>query len=66
MCNVRVLFDAFYLCPQVTRACESRGYSYFSVAAKGRNFRPLEPWIVWGFHFDFLKQAMFNTKPKIL
>jgi SRSO17 transposase len=37
--KVRVLFDAFYLCPQVTRACESKGFSYFSVAAKGRRFR---------------------------
>jgi len=37
--KVRVLFDAFYLCPQVTRACESKGFSYFSVAAKNRGFR---------------------------
>jgi len=37
--KVRVLFDAFYLCPTVTRACESRGFSYFSVAAKNRSFR---------------------------
>lgn len=37
--KVRVLFDAFYLSPVVTRACESKGFSYFSVAAKNRNFR---------------------------
>jgi hypothetical protein len=36
--KVRVLFDAFYLCPAVVRACESRGFTWFSVAAKGRNF----------------------------
>jgi SRSO17 transposase len=38
--KVRVLFDAFYLCPAVTRACEKRGFSYFSVAAKNRRFTP--------------------------
>jgi hypothetical protein len=37
--KVRVLFDAFYLSPVVTRACETKGYSYFSVAAKNRKFR---------------------------
>jgi len=37
--KVRVLFDAFYLCPQVVRACEFKGFSYFSVAAKNRSFR---------------------------
>lgn len=36
--KVRVLFDAFYLCPVVVRTCESRGFTWFSVAAKGRNF----------------------------
>ena len=36
--KVRVLFDAFYLCPTVTRACQSRGFCYFSVAAKNRSF----------------------------
>jgi SRSO17 transposase len=36
--KVRVLFDAFYLCPAVVRTCESRGFTWFSVAAKGRNF----------------------------
>ena len=40
--KVCVLFDAFYLCPTVTRACESRGFSYFSVAAKNRRFRPAQ------------------------
>lgn len=38
--KVRVLFDAFYLCPKVTRACEVRGWTWFSVAAKNRSFRP--------------------------
>ena len=37
--KVRVLFDAFYLSPVVTRACASRGFGYFSVAAKNRSFR---------------------------
>lgn len=37
--KVRVLFDAFYLAPVVTRACESKGFTYFSVAAKNRSFR---------------------------
>jgi SRSO17 transposase len=35
-----VLFDAYYLCPAVTRACESRGYRYVGVAKKNRNFFP--------------------------
>lgn len=34
--NVRVLFDAFYLTPVVIRACENRGFSWFSVASKNR------------------------------
>jgi SRSO17 transposase len=37
--KVRVLFDAFYLCPQVARASESKGFTFFSVAQRGRNFR---------------------------
>jgi SRSO17 transposase len=37
--KVRVLFDAFYLCPVVVKACEKRGFSWFSVASKNRNFR---------------------------
>lgn len=37
--KVRVLFDAFYLCPQVVRACETRGFTWFSVASKNRCFR---------------------------
>jgi hypothetical protein len=36
--KARVLFDAFYLCPAVVRACESRSFTWFSVAAKGRSF----------------------------
>jgi SRSO17 transposase len=34
--KVRVLFDAFYLSPAVTKACETRGFTWFSVAAKNR------------------------------
>ena len=36
--KVRVLFDAFYLCPTVTKACENRGFSWFSVASRNRGF----------------------------
>jgi hypothetical protein len=36
--RVRVLFDAFYLCPQVARACQAKGFTFFSVAARNRNF----------------------------
>jgi SRSO17 transposase len=35
--KVRVLFDAFYLCPAVTKACAERGFTWFSVAARNRN-----------------------------
>jgi SRSO17 transposase len=34
--KVRVLFDAFYLCPQVARACEAGGFTFFSVASRNR------------------------------
>ena len=34
--KVRVLFDAFYLTPVVVRACETRGFAWFSVASKNR------------------------------
>ena len=34
--KVRVLFDAFYLCPTVTKACDQRGFTWFSVASKNR------------------------------
>lgn len=34
--KVRVLFDAFYLAANVVRACESRGFTWFSVASKNR------------------------------
>lgn len=37
--KVRVLFDAFYLCPQVVKACESRRFTWFSVASKNRSFK---------------------------
>jgi hypothetical protein len=36
--KVRVLFDAFYLCPAVTKACENRGFTFFSVAQRNRQF----------------------------
>jgi hypothetical protein len=36
--KVRVLFDAFYLCPLVTKTCHRRGFSWFSVASKNRTF----------------------------
>jgi SRSO17 transposase len=36
--KVRVLFDAFYLCPTVTNACVSKGFTFFSVAQRCRNF----------------------------
>jgi SRSO17 transposase len=38
--KVRVLFDAFYLCPQVARACEGKGFTFFSVASRNRSFTP--------------------------
>jgi len=34
--QVRVLFDAFYLAVNVVKACESRGFTWFSVASKNR------------------------------
>jgi SRSO17 transposase len=34
--KVRVLFDALYLAPCVVRACENKGFSWFSVASKNR------------------------------
>jgi SRSO17 transposase len=36
--KVRVLFDAFYLCPAVTKACVAKGFFFFSVAQRSRNF----------------------------
>lgn len=36
--KARVLFDAFYLCPQVAKACEAKGFTFFSVAARNRSF----------------------------
>ncbi len=34
--KVRVLFDAFYLCATVTKACNRRGFLWYSVASKNR------------------------------
>ncbi len=36
--KVRVLFDAFYLCPTVAKACQAKGFTFFSVAARNRSF----------------------------
>lgn len=36
--NVTVLFDSYYLCPNVTRACQAKKYRYVGVAKKNRNF----------------------------
>jgi hypothetical protein len=36
--KVRVLFDAFYLCPAVAKACAAKGFRFFSVAARNRSF----------------------------
>lgn len=36
--KIRVLFDAFYLCPAVTKACQRKGFAFFSVASKNRSF----------------------------
>ena len=38
--NVTVLFDSYYLCPNVVRACEAKKYRYVGVAKKNRNFFP--------------------------
>jgi len=35
-----VLFDSYYLCPQVIKACENKGFRYVGVAKKNRNFFP--------------------------
>jgi len=38
--KVVVLFDSYYLCPAVIRACAARGFRYAGVAKKNRNFFP--------------------------
>jgi len=38
--NVTVLFDAFYLCPTVTRACADKGWHYIGVGKSNRCFVP--------------------------
>jgi SRSO17 transposase len=35
-----VLFDSYYLCPSVIRACKDKGYRFVGVAKKNRNFFP--------------------------
>jgi hypothetical protein len=38
--KVIALFDSYYLCPAVTKACASRLWDFISVAKKNRNFYP--------------------------
>lgn len=38
--QVTVLFDAFYLCPTVVRACEARDWHWIGVGKSNRNFMP--------------------------
>jgi hypothetical protein len=38
--NLTVLFDAYYLCPAVARACAERGWHYISVGKSNRCFVP--------------------------
>ncbi|MCC5827919.1 MAG: transposase [Phycisphaeraceae bacterium] len=38
--KVTVLFDAFYLCPAVVKACEAKGWRWIGVGKSNRNFRP--------------------------
>ena len=38
--NVTVLFDSYYLCPNVTHACRAKKYRWVGVAKKNRNFFP--------------------------
>ena len=38
--GVIVLFDAYYLCSAVVRACETRKFGYVGVAKRNRNFFP--------------------------
>lgn len=35
--QVRVLFDSFYLCPVVVKACRSKGFHFFSTLKSNRN-----------------------------
>jgi SRSO17 transposase len=38
--RVIVLFDSYYLCPAVIRACQAKGFPFVGVAKKNRNFYP--------------------------
>jgi len=40
LAKATVLFDAYYLCPTVARACQAKKYHYVGVAKKNRNFFP--------------------------
>lgn len=35
-----VLFDSYYLCPTVTKACQNKGFRYVGATRKNRNFFP--------------------------
>jgi SRSO17 transposase len=39
-CRVISLFDSYYLCTAVVKACQDRNWDYISVAKKNRNFYP--------------------------
>ena len=38
--KVIVLFDKFYLCDAVTKACENKGFTYIGAVKENRNFFP--------------------------
>lgn len=38
------LFDSYYLCPKVIKACADQGFRYVGVAKKNRNFTPDGRW----------------------
>ena len=40
LANVTVLFDSYYLCPNVTHACAAKKYRWVGVAKKNRSFFP--------------------------
>lgn len=43
---VNVLFDAAFLCPQVTKACELRGFHWYSVAERYEKIEAFGPGLV--------------------
>jgi hypothetical protein len=42
--KVTVLFDAWYLCPQVVKACNDQGWHWISVARSNRNLKVAGEW----------------------